>query len=137
MWSPQRTHLVPLVAARNVVLQAGNRSTVTGMPLTFAYLGSDGLPRATDYQGWRRWFEGGGERQMKVKRSHAKGWEIDTWFQGCSTSEDGPFLFWEVSANHSSWSPLVRRFGTKEEGTKVPCVSHEGGSRRQVAGYSG
>jgi hypothetical protein len=39
-------------------------------------------------------------------------------FSGCSTSEDGPFLFWEVSADHSSWSPLVRRFGTKEEALK-------------------
>jgi hypothetical protein len=85
------------------------------MPLTFAYLGSDGLPRATDYQGWRRWFEDDGERQMKIKRSRVNGWDIHTWFQGCSTIEDGPFLFWEVSANHSTWSPLVRRFRTKEE----------------------
>ena len=94
---------------------AGNRRTIASMPLTFAYLGSDGVPRATDYQGWRRWFEDGGEAQMKIKRSRVNGWEIDTWFQGCSTSEDGPFLFWEVSANHSSWSPLVRRFGTYRE----------------------
>jgi hypothetical protein len=43
-------------------------------------------------------------------------------FQGCSTSEDGPFLFWEVSANHSSWSPLVRRFGTKEEALKYHAI---------------
>jgi hypothetical protein len=92
------------------------------MPLTFAYLGSDGVPRATDYQGWRRWFETGGERQMKIKRSRVNGWEIDTWFQGCSTSEDGPFFFWEVSANHSSWSPLVRRFGTKEEALKYHAI---------------
>jgi len=41
-------------------------------------------------------------------------WEIETRFQGFSAEQDGPLLFWEVSAHHPSLAPLVERFGTKE-----------------------
>ena len=66
--------------------------------------------------------EDGGEAQMNIKRTHANGWKIDVFFQGCSTEEDGPLLFWEVTANHPNWSAYVRKFGTKEEALKVHSI---------------
>jgi hypothetical protein len=52
---------------------------------------------------------------MKIRRSAVNDWEVEVRFQGVSVEQDGPFLFWEVVADHPSHCPLFRWCGTREE----------------------
>jgi hypothetical protein len=87
--------------------------------ITYALLNRNGIPQICTSQEWLNWFRNGGEEQMKIKRETVNEWEIDVWFQGNSAEQDGPFSFWEVTANHPSDCPFVRRRGTQEEALTV------------------
>jgi hypothetical protein len=68
-----------------------------------------GEPRLIDYQVWRRWFEDGGEAQMKIKCTHAKGGKSAVQFYETIINDgDGG----NVSRNWST-SPWFGVLGTR------------------------
>jgi len=87
--------------------------------VTYALLNRHGSPQVCTHQELHHWFDHGGEDQMKIRRSTVNDWEIDVWFQGNSIAQDGPHLFWEVTANHPSDCPFLQRCGTREEALQL------------------